>query len=148
MIENQENGILKKSCYFLIKLGYELYSKMMSYDDKLFKFYESEGRGVIKNERHINLSSNINHMMVNYVSFPKYQYDAVLGLFQIFVKQTGMRFIELQDDDNWTDFVSKKGQVNPSEVIFINVCILLINYRQKDQKNLSISTWSFGMCMV
>ena len=45
---------------------------MLNYDTKLLKFYESEGRSVIKSERFINLSSNINHMMINYTSFPKY----------------------------------------------------------------------------
>lgn len=89
---------------------------MVGFDDKLLKFYESEGRSVIKSERFINLSSNINHMMVNYVSFPKYQFEAVMGLFRIFVKQTGMRFIELQDEDNWTDFVAKLGQPTDPKV--------------------------------
>ena len=33
-----------------------------------------------------------------------------MNLFRIFVKQIGMRFIELQDTDNWTDFVSKPSK--------------------------------------
>lgn len=91
----------------------------MKYDDELLKFYESEGRSVIKSERFINLSSNINHMMVNYVSFPKFQFDAVMGLFQIFVKQTGMKFLELKDEDNWTDFVAKLEDKQDEKVIFL-----------------------------
>ena len=91
----------------LLDEGHEIYSKLGQYDDKLMKFFESEGRSVIRSERFINLSSNINHMLINYVSFPKFQFEAVMGLFQIFVKQTGMKFMELQDEDNWTDFVGR-----------------------------------------
>lgn len=76
-------------------LDSSVYAQISKYDQRLMSFFEQEGRGVIKTERFISLSQNINHMLINYVTFPKFQFEAVLNLFKIFVKQTGFRFLEI-----------------------------------------------------
>lgn len=76
-------------------------------EKKLLEFYEEEGRSVIKIERYSNLTQNIAHMILNYVSFEKSHFSTVMEIFKLYAKQTKLEFFELKDQEEITDFLNK-----------------------------------------
>lgn len=87
------------------KLDIEAKEELKIVEKNLLEFYESERRAVVKVERYSNLTKNIAHMIINYVSFEKEHFSAVLDIFRLYVKQTKLEFFELKEGEEAEQFL-------------------------------------------
>lgn len=113
---------------------------ILTSEKKLWEFYESEKRSVIKFERFFQLSDNISHMFINYVSFPIREWAQIMNRFEKTVLDTKMEFFELKDNEKVEDFVKMEqdGQNVPTRESFYINLEFWNSYELKKRKYLSV----------
>lgn len=93
-----------------VSLNQEQKNDISKDETRLFKFYENMKRGVIKFERFNQLSDNVNHMFINYVSFNIRDYSEIVDKFEKAIMKTKMDFFQLKDDEKAEQFIQTDSE--------------------------------------